>query len=402
MLPRGMAGRLTLDFLKTESSAGLAPVAAAAFALILANSPLAPDYFRFLAKPIPIQIGSFAQTASVASWVKDGLMASFFLIVGLEIKFEVLRGELSSFRRLATPIFAAVGGMIVPALVYLAINAGPGGAPRGWPVGTTTDIAFALAALTMAAPRLPSSLRLFLLTLAIADDFGAVALIGALYTVKVHWAAAAGAGLVLAMLASLSRVRRGPLLLYAVGFVLVWAFCLKSGINTSVAGVACALTVPVGARRPGGESMLTLFMDALHPWVAYGVLPLFAFTAAGFQFRALGAHDVLAPLTLGVALALFVGKPLGVFGVAGLATILKLGRRPAGATWLELFGVAQLTGVGFTMSLYLGALAFGDPLAQTQARLGVIAGSLASAAVGAGLLALAGARRTALREEALD
>jgi NhaA family Na+:H+ antiporter len=390
-----MPGRLTLDFLKTETSAGLAPVGAAAIALILANSPLAGDYFALLAKPVAVQFGAFAQTSSVEAWVKDGLMASFFLIVGLEIKFEVLRGELSSPRRLATPILAAVGGMVVPALIYLAFNLGPGGAPRGWPTPTPTDIAFALAALSIAAPAIPASLRLFLLTLAIADDFGAVALIGVLYTAKIHWAALAGAAMVLALLASLSRVKRAPLLLYAVGFVLVWGCCLKSGVNTSVAGVACALTVPVGARRPGGESMVTLFMDALHPWVAYGVLPLFAFTAAGIPLRALTAHDVLSPVTVGVAVALLVGKPVGVFGVTALATGLRLGRRPTGSTWLELLGVAALTGVGFTMSFYLGGLAFrhDGALAQTEVRLGVIAGSLVSALAGAALLWRAGQAR---------
>ncbi|HEY2482519.1 MAG TPA: Na+/H+ antiporter NhaA [Caulobacteraceae bacterium] len=390
-----MPGRLTLEFLKTETSAGLAPVGAAAIALILANSPLAGDYFALLAKPVAVQFGAFAQTSSVEAWVKDGLMASFFLIVGLEIKFEVLRGELSSPRRLATPILAAVGGMVVPALIYLAFNLGPGGAPRGWPTPTPTDIAFALAALSIAAPAIPASLRLFLLTLAIADDFGAVALIGVLYTAKIHWAALAGAAMVLALLASLSRVKRAPLLLYAVGFVLVWGCCLKSGVNTSVAGVACALTVPVGARRPGGESMVTLFMDALHPWVAYGVLPLFAFTAAGIPLRALTAHDVLSPVTVGVAVALLVGKPVGVFGVTALATGLRLGRRPTGSTWLELLGVAALTGVGFTMSFYLGGLAFrhDGALAQTEVRLGVIAGSLVSALAGAALLWRAGQAR---------
>jgi NhaA family Na+:H+ antiporter len=381
-----MAGRLTLDFLKTETSAGLAPVGAASIALILANSPLAADYFALLAKPIPVQFGAFAQTSSVEAWVKDGLMAVFFLIVGLEIKFEVLRGELSSPRRLSTPILAAAGGMVVPALIYLAFNLGPGGAPRGWPTPTPTDIAFALAALSIAAPAIPSSLRLFLLTLAIADDFGAVALIGVLYTAKIRWAMLASAA---AVLASLSRVRRAPLLLYAIGFVLVWGFCLKSGVNTSVAGVACALTVPVGARRPGGESMLTLFMEALHPWVAYGVLPVFAFSAAGFALGGLGAHAIFSPVTVGIALALLLGKPIGVFGVTALAAITRLGRRPAGSTWLELLGVAILTGVGFTMSLFLGGLAFGagDALAQSEVRLGVIAGSLASAIAGAALLA---------------
>ena len=404
MLPRGMAGRLTLDFLKTESSSGLAPVGAAALALVLANSAAAADYFAFLATPVPIQLGDFSEVRTVAAWVKDGLMAAFFLIVGLEIKFEVLRGELSSPRRLATPILAALGGMVVPALIYLAFDLGPGGVRGGWPTPVATDIAFALAALSVAGRRLPPSLRLFLLTLAIADDFGAVVLIGALYSATLNWSAVIGAGVVLAMLGALGRARRGPLLLYAVGFVVVWGFCLKSGINTSVAGVACALTVPVGARRPGGESMLTLFMAALHPWVAYGVLPLFAFTAAGFSFGDLSARDILSPVTVGIAMALAVGKPLGVFGVAGLAAVLRIGRRPTGSTWLELLGVAALTGVGFTMSLFLGALAFaaGGVPVQARARLGIIAGSLLSVALGWAILSVAGARRAAEGDDPLN
>lgn len=396
MVALAMPGRPTLDFLKTESSAGFAPVLAAAAALVLANSALAPSYFHFLARPIPVQVGAFAETESVAGWIKDGLMAVFFLIVGLEIKFEVVRGELSSPRRLATPVLAAVGGMAVPALVYLAVNAGGGGTAGGWPVGTPTDIAFALAALNVVGRRLPASLRLFLLTLAIADDVGAVAIIGIVYSEHIHWSSVIGAGVVLALLAILSRQRRGPLLLYAAGFVLVWAFCLKSGISTSIAGVACAMTVPAGARRPGGESMLTLFMDALHPWVAFGILPLFAFAAAGFSFHGLGSAAIASPVTLGITLALLVGKPVGVFGVALLAAILRIGRRPTGATWLELLGVAALTGVGFTMSLYLAELALPGPLAQSEARLGVIAGSLASIALGGLILSWAGGRRDAL------
>lgn len=397
MVALAMPGRLTLDFLKTESSAGFAPVLAAAAALALANSALAPAYFHFLARPIPVQVGAFAQTESVAGWIKDGLMAVFFLIVGLEIKFEVVRGELSSPRRLATPVLAAGGGMAIPALVYLAVNAGAGGTPGGWPVGTPTDIAFALAAFNVVGRRLPASLRLFLLTLAIADDVGAVAIIGIVYSRAIHWSAVIGAGVVLALLAILSRQRRGPLLLYAAGFVLVWAFCLKSGISTSIAGVACAMTVPAGARRPGGgESMLTLFMDALHPWVAFGVLPLFAFATAGFSFHGLGPAAIGSPVTLGIALALLIGKPIGVFGVALLAAVLRVGRRPTGATWLELLGVAALAGVGFTMSLYLGQLALPGEFAQSEARLGVIAGSLASIALGGLILGWAGARRKAL------
>jgi NhaA family Na+:H+ antiporter len=388
-----MAGRLTLDFLKTESAAGLAPLAAAALALILANSPLAPHYFAAVAQPVTVEVGAFVETLSLGAWTRDGLMAAFFLIVGLEIKFEILRGELSSPRRLALPLIAAAGGMVVPALIYLAVNAGPGGSPAGWPTPVATDIAFALAALSVAARRLPPSLRLFLLTLAIADDFGAVALIGFVYTAKLRWGMVIGAAAVLTVLAALSRWRKGPLLLHALGFVLVWGFCLKSGINTSVAGVACALTVPVGARRPGGESMLTQFMDAVHPWVAYGVLPLFAFTAAGFSFADVRGAGLLSPPALGVVAGLVVGKPLGVFGASALAMTFKAGRRPTGATWLELLGVAALAGIGFTMSLYLGVLAFRGGPGADDVRAGVIAGSLISAAIGAALLAWAGSRR---------
>ncbi len=392
-----MARRLTLDFLKTESGAGAILAAAAAAAVIVANSPWAGAYFTFIDWPIAVRIGDFAQTRSVLSWVKDGLMAIFFLVVGMEIKFEVLRGELSSPRRLALPVLAALGGMIVPALVYLSVNAGPAGAPRGWPIATATDIAFALAALAVCAPRMPSSLRVFLLTLAIADDLGAVGLIAVLFTANLHILALAGAVATLGVLAVISRWRRTPFFFYAVGFALVWAFTLQSGVNTSIAGVACAFTVPVGARRAGQESVLKYFMDSLHPYVAFAILPLFAFTAAGFRFEGLGAHDLVASVPLGIGLALLVGKTVGVFGFSVLGVAARIGRRPAGATWPEMLGVAVLCGAGFTMSLYIGALAFpdGDPLAQARVRLGVIAGSLAAAAFGGALMAWLQRRRAA-------
>jgi len=395
--PQAMARRLTVDFLKTESGAGAILAVAAVAAVAAANSRWAGAYFTFIDWPIAVRVGDFAQTRTVLSWVKDGLMAVFFLVVGMEIKFEVLRGELSSPRRLALPIVAALGGMIVPAVVYLALNAGAGGAPGGWPITTATDIAFALAALAVAAPRMPSSLRVFLLTLAIADDMGAVGLIAILYTAKLHTLALAGAGLTLAILAVISRWKRTPFFFYGAGFVLVWAFTLQSGVNTSVAAVACAMTVPIGARRPGQESVLKYFMDSLHPYVAFAILPLFAFTAAGFSFGSLGAHDLISPMPLGIALALLVGKTVGVFGFSVLGVAARIGRRPSGATWPELLGIALLCGVGFTMSLYIGALAFasGDPLAGSQVRLGVIAGSLASVAIGGALMAWLQRRRSA-------
>ena len=380
-----MAKPPTLAFLKTESGAGVVLALAAVAALGLANSPWAADYFGLIQTVIPLRIGSFAETLTLESWVRDGLMPVFFLVVGLEVKFEVLKGEFSSPRRLAVPLLAALGGMVGPALIYLAINAGGGGQLRGWPVATPTDIAFALAGLAIFGRRLPQSLRLFLLTLAVADDLGAVALIGVLFSSKLQIASAASAGLILGGLALLSRWARAPRLFYAVGFILVWAFTLRSGISTSVAGFACALTVPVGWRRPEGESLIKTFQDALHPYVAFVILPLFAFVSAGVTFSTLPIGALLTRPALGVALGLLIGKPLGVFGFTFLAVASRLGRRPLGASWGELAGVASLCGAGFTLSFFLGGLAFGA-LDQPAVRTAVIIGSTASLLAGGALL----------------
>jgi len=399
-----MARRPTLDFLKTESGAGVILALAAGAAIILANSPQSAWYFAFVGAPLPVSVGAFSQTLSVQDWVGDGLMSVFFLVVGMEIKFEVLRGELSSPRRLALPLLAALGGMIAPALVYLVFNHGREGSPRGWPIPTATDIAFALAGLAVFARRLPGSLRLFLLTLAIADDLGAVGLIGVLFTRHLDAGAMAGAAITLGALAALSRWRRAPFLLYAVGFLVVWAFTLRAGINTSLAGVACALTVPIGARRADQESVLKSFQDALHPYVAYIILPLFAFTAAGFSVRGMTVGQILAPAPLGVALGLMIGKPVGVFSFSWIAAALRLGRRPAGVAWLDILGVALLCGAGFTLSLYMGGLAFGprNALVHAEIRLAVVVASLASVFAGGGLLAWTGARRSRADLEGLE
>jgi NhaA family Na+:H+ antiporter len=329
-------------------------------------------------------------------------MAVFFLVVGMEIKFEVLRGELSSPRRLALPVLAALGGMVAPALLYLACNLGPGGAAGAWPVTTGTDIAFALAALAIAAPRLPPGLRVFLLTVALADDLGAVGLIAVLFSGKLDLGSLAEAGAVLTLLGLMSTWKRAPFLFYAAGFLIVWGCTLEGGVDTSLAGVACALTVPIGARRPGQQSVLTFFMDSLQPYVAYLILPLFAFTAAGFSLRGVGLRGMLAPLPAGVMLGLLVGKPLGVFGASVLAATFKAARRPAGTTWLELFGVAVLAGAGFTMSLYIGDCAFaaGAGGEQDRMRLAVFVASVLAAAAGVGVLALAQAARAERGDEA--
>lgn len=391
-----MARRITLSFLRTEAASGVILALAALLAILLANSPWAGPYFAFIGHPFTIQFGAFDETKSVLKWVKEGLMAVFFFVVGLEIKFEILRGELSNPRRLALPILAAVGGMAIPALVYVAFNLGEGGVLRGWPTPVATDIAFALAALALAGPRLPPALRTFLLTLAIADDLGAVALIALMFTAHVNLWALGAAASGLALMALLGRWRNAPYLFYAALFVVVWAFTLKSGVNTSLAGVACAMTIPLEPRRPGQAGVLHYFMDSLHPYVAFLILPLFAFVAAGFSFHNLSVRDLLSPVTLGVAVGLFVGKQIGVFGAAALAIGLKLARRPTGAKWLELYGCALLCGVGFTMSLFIGGLAFSpdDQSAQAEIRLGVVAGSVLSTLAGMAILGWSQSRRS--------
>ncbi len=384
-----MSRKITLDFLKTEAASGIILALAAALAIILANSPWSASYFGLIKHPLTFQVGDIEITKTVLKWIKDGLMTIFFFVVGLEIKYEILRGELSNPRKLALPVLGALGGMIVPALVYLAFNMGPGGEVEGWPAPVATDIAFALAALAIAGPRLPAALRTFLLTLAIADDLGAVVLIATLFTDHIDIAALLGAGLMLAAMFLAARWKRAPYALFAVLAFLVWAFTLESGVNASIAGVAAAMTIPIEPRRPGERGMLKQMMDGLHPYVAYGIMPVFAFAAAGFSFSDLSADNLLSPVALGVAAGLFIGKQIGVFGASALAIRLGLARRPTDASWMELYGCALLCGVGFTMSLFIGALAFDaeNPTAQSAVRLGVIGGSVLSAALGMAVLA---------------
>ena len=392
-----MAKRITLDYLKTESASGLILATAAISAIVLANSPLAHLYFGFIAQPFTVQLGAFTETLPVLDWVKDGLMAVFFFVVGLEIKYEIVRGELANPRRLALPVIAALGGMVGPALVYAAINASSfaGARPEGWPVPVATDIAFAIAALAVAGPKLPPNLRVFLLTLAIVDDLGAVGLIGALFTQHFRVFELVGAVVALAGMGLLGQWRRAPYLLYALGFVVVWGFMLKSGISTSIAGVAAAATIPLEPRKPGRPGVLEDFMEGLHPYVAFLILPLFAFCAAGFTFRHIGLSDLFGPVALGVAAGLFFGKQLGVFLATFLVILTKLARRPTGAKWIELYGLSLLCGIGFTMSLFIGQLAFplADATAQAQVRIGVVVGSLASTLAGMAVLAWSQRRR---------
>ncbi|MFN7619988.1 MAG: Na+/H+ antiporter NhaA [bacterium] len=391
-----MVRKITLEFLKTEAASGMLLGLAALTALIVANSPLAPGYFGWLKSEHILQVGPLILQLTISEWIKEGLMAVFFLVVGLEIKYEVLRGELSDPRKLATPVLAAIGGMVAPAAVYLVVSGLLNGPQGGWPIPLATDIAFALAVFAVAARGLPSSLRVFLLTLAIVDDLGAIALIAVLFSSGVDWLPLAWVAGLLVVGGWFARGRRIPAPFWVLGFGLVWYLTVLAGLSTSLTAVAFALILPVARRSEDGQSPLQEAMHDLHPYVAWLVLPLFAFAKAGVSFTGLSIEQVFAPLVLALALGLFLGKQIGVFGAAWLAATLKIGRPPTGATWLELYGVSLLCGVGFTMSLFIGVLAFPgtiDSPEQVAVKLGVLGGSCLSAIFGAAVLAVATRRR---------
>jgi NhaA family Na+:H+ antiporter len=398
-----MARKLTLEFLKTEAGSGAVLGLAALLALIIANSPWSKDYFGWLKSEHVVQLGPILLELTVSEWIKEGLMAVFFLVVGLEIKYEILRGELSDPRKLATPVLAAVGGMVAPALVYLAVSGLLGGPHGGWPIPLATDIAFALAVFAMVARNLPSSLRVFLLTLAIVDDLGAIALIAILFSSGVQIGPLLCVVGLLAAGALVARWKKIPAPFWVLGFGLIWYLTVQAGLSTSLTAVAFAAIVPVKDRRSDGQSPLQEAMHDLHPYVAWLVLPLFAFAKAGVSFAGLSLDQAFAPLVIGIALGLFIGKQIGVLGAAALASTLKIGRRPTGSTWLELYGVSLLCGVGFTMSLFIGVLAFPgaiDSPEQVEVKIGVLAGSMLSAITGAMVLGIAANRRKKLAASA--
>ncbi|MDI7775052.1 Na+/H+ antiporter NhaA [Asticcacaulis sp. EMRT-3] len=383
--------RFTLDFLKTEAGSGTILALCAVIALVWANSPWAEYYFSFIHYHIDINVGAWRFNESVLEWTKEGLMAIFFFVVGLEIKYEIVRGALSSPRKLALPVIAAIGGMAVPALIYLGLNIVDGGDLRGWSVPTATDIAFALAVLAMAGKSLPSSLRVFLLTLAIVDDLGAVIIIGVFYNAQFNLLFVAIVLALLAGMASLKylfpRTRIGFSMIYMVFFVAIWAMSLEAGLSPSLTAVAAAFCVSIDPCHPGEEGMVKWIASELHPYVAWLILPFFAFTASGFSLEGMGLANLIDPRFLGVMLGLFVGKQVGVFAASQLAISSGLARLPDGATAGQVYAVCLLCGIGFTMSLFMAALAFrGAEEGLVAVKAGVIVGSLLSAAGGAGLL----------------
>jgi NhaA family Na+:H+ antiporter len=376
------------DFLNSEAAGGIILMAVALAAIVIANSPAAPLYFGALNR--------YVFGLSILHWINDALMAVFFLLVGLEIKREFLDGQLSSWSRRALPGFAALGGMVAPALIYIAINSGSPENLRGWAIPAATDIAFALGVLSLLGPRVPVSLKVFLTALAILDDLGAVIIIAIFYTADLSGLMLGLAAATLALLFVLNRLGVSRLLPYLALGALLWYLVLKSGVHATLAGVALALTIPL-APSPGAPdraaSPLHRLEHGLHPFVAFLIVPIFGFANAGVSFAGVGASALLDPLPLGVMLGLFLGKQIGVFGFGWAAIRAGLADLPAGASWPQFYGIALLCGIGFTMSLFIGLLAFpASPALQDQTKIGVLAGSLIAGVAGWALLRIVSAK----------
>jgi NhaA family Na+:H+ antiporter len=389
----GWAG-LFQEFLRLESAGGIVLFAAAAVAMVAANSPLGDYYEGFRALPFEIRLGEWGLAKPLLLWINDGLMAVFFLLVGMELKRELIEGHLSSIRQAALPAISAAGGMLAPAAVYAVTNWGDPAAMRGWAIPAATDIAFALGVLLLLGERVPVALKVFLLSVAIFDDLGAIAVIAVFYTEQISGTALLAAALFILVLAVLNRsgvVRPAAYLLVGVP---LWVAVLKSGAHATLAGVILAFFIPI--RSAGGEpedsdawqSPLKSLEHTLHPWVAFGILPMFAFANAGVPVTGLSAADLLHPVPLGIALGLVLGKLVGVLAASWLAVRLGLAVLPQEVRWPHMVGVSLLCGIGFTMSLFIASLAFEEANLSFNGldRLGILTGSLVAGVLGYVLL----------------
>jgi len=377
------------DFLKLETSAGIMLMLAAVLALIANNSPLSGFYSAFLDTPVAVQVGGLEIAKPLLLWINDGLMAIFFFLVGLEVKREVLQGELSSFRKASLPLLAAIGGMAGPALIYSYINWGNAATMVGWAIPSATDIAFALGVLALLGNRVPVSLKIFLLALAIIDDIGAILIIAVFYTANLSVESLALAGIGFMALLIINRSGVKSITPYALVGLFIWVCVLKSGIHATLAGVLTALAIPIEGKTKDEQSPLHHLEHSLHPWVAFAVLPIFAFANAGVSLAAIQLSDLTASVPLGIALGLFFGNQIAIFALSFTAVKLGIAKLPENVRWIQIYGVGCLAGIGFTMSLFIGTLAFSDPELVNQVRLGVLMGSFASAILGYTVLKLA-------------
>lgn len=393
------------EFLKLESAGGILLVIAGVLAMVAANTPLADLYHAFLQMPVKLQVGALKFDKTLLLWIDDLLMAIFFLLVGLEIKREVVSGELSDPSKVALPAVAALGGMMVPAAIYAALNWNDPIGIRGWAIPSATDIAFALGVLSLFGNRVPVGLKVFLLTLAVLDDLGAIVIIATFYSHDLSINALLGASAAIAVLFALNRSGVTRIAPYILVGTALWVFVLKSGVHATLAGVVTALFVPATDPAHPDHPPSSRLEHSLHPWVAYGILPLFAFANAGVNLAGLSLRNLLDPIPLGILLGLFVGKQVGVFTFAWLAVKAGIARLPAGVTFAQVYGAAILCGIGFTMSLLIGVLAFENAAAGeviVTDRLGILAGTLVSAVVGSLVLHWALPRRQASDEQVAD
>lgn len=383
-------------FFQLEAASGLLLIAAAALALIINNSPLSHLYASFLDVPVVAQIGALKIAKPALLWINDGLMALFFLLIGLEVKRELLDGQLSKPSQVVLPGAAAIGGMVVPALIYWALNKDNPAALGGWAIPMATDIAFALGVLALLGKRVPVSLKLFLMTLAIIDDLGAIIVIAIFYSTDLSGASLAGAAACLIALIAINRlgvVKLGP---YMIVGLILWVCVLKSGVHATLAGVTLAFCIPLRTKNAEPSPLLTL-EHALHPWVAYAILPLFAFANAGVSLVGVNLESFTHHVPMGIAAGLLLGKTVGVLGFTWVMVKTGLAALPAGANWGQVLGVAVLCGIGFTMSLFVGSLAFvpGSSEYAGMDRMGILTGSILAALIGYAVTAMA-SRKQAL------
>ncbi len=371
------------DFFKMEAAGGITLVIAAIVALVIANSPLAFLYNHILNEVhFGIDIPGMHLNKSVLHWVNDGLMVIFFFLVGLEIKRELIRGQLAGFEKALLPTVAAIGGMAVPALIFWLINKETPATLSGWAIPSATDIAFALGVLALLGSRAPVSLKVLLTAIAVIDDLGAIIIIAIFYSHGLNILSLVVAGLALAALIILNRMNVGRISVYLFFSLILWLGVLESGVHATIAGVLAALCVPLHVRKRPDYSPSMVLEKRLHTVVAFAILPVFAFANAGVSFQGLSLHSLFDPVTLGIICGLFIGKQIGIFAVLFTMIKLKLSPRPAESTWVQIYGMSVLCGIGFTMSLFIGTLAYQNAMLQAEVRLGVMVGSLLSAFLG--------------------
>ena len=382
------------EFLRLEAAGGIILIFAAAAALLFANSPLGDYYVAFLKIPGSVQVGELVIAKPLLLWVNDLWMAVFFFLIGLEIKRELLEGDLSTPADLLLPTAAAIGGMAVPALIFVLLNADNPVNLNGWAIPAATDIAFALGILALLGNRAPLSLKVLLTAIAIIDDLGAIVIIAIFYTANMSLVSLGLASVAIAGLALLNWFRVSHILAYLIVGTILWICVLKSGVHATLAGVVTAFAIPLKVKDEDGHSLLKHLEHLLHPWVAFLVLPMFAFANAGIVFEGMTFASFVEPVTLGIALGLIVGKQLGVFLPLWLCIKTGVAPMPRDATWFQLYAVSALCGIGFTMSLFIGGLAFELTEFKAPVRLGVLTGSIVSALLGYALLRFGPARPT--------